>query len=84
MVPPLMVLPSQDEEFPDTLALWPDKEVTELVNTFRSTFPKQTRRGALKGGSAAECNFPIFSQEFVMLQFGFNPKKQAHTHTEDT
>ena len=33
-------------EFPDTPALWPDKEVTELVNAFRNTFPIQTRLAA--------------------------------------
>lgn len=37
---------SKDVEFPDTPALWPDKEVTELVNAFRNTFPKQTRLAA--------------------------------------
>ena len=36
----------KDVEFPDTPALWPDKEVTELVNAFRNTFPKQTRLAA--------------------------------------
>ena len=33
-------------EFPDTPALWPDEEVTGLVNAFRNTFPKQTRLAA--------------------------------------
>ena len=55
-----MAVVSQDEEFPDTLALWPDKEVTELVNAFRSTFPKQTRRGAPIFGALKLRAFFIF------------------------
>ena len=41
-----MKAPAEDVEFPD-IPLWP-KGVTELVNAFRSTFPKQTRLGAVK------------------------------------
>lgn len=36
----------KDNEFPDTV-LWKDEEVTKMVNAFRTSFPKQTRRGRL-------------------------------------
>lgn len=59
----LDIVKALDEEFPDTLALWPDKEVTELVNAFRSTFPKQTRPSS-RAAFLFSWNGPVFRSEF--------------------
>jgi len=39
----LDIVRALDDKYPDTPRLWPDEEVTQLVNSFKSIFPKGTR-----------------------------------------
>ncbi|CAK9027719.1 unnamed protein product [Durusdinium trenchii] len=58
-----IVVQAQDVEFPDMPKLWPNSAVTELVNAFRSTFPKQTRPSS-RAAFLFSWNGPIFRSEF--------------------
>ncbi|OLP97144.1 Glutathione S-transferase L1 [Symbiodinium microadriaticum] len=59
----LDIIKALDTEYPDTHPLWPDNEVTELVNAFKSTFPKQTRPSS-RAAFLFSWNGPIFRSEF--------------------
>jgi len=59
----LDIIKALDTEYPDTHPLWPDKEVTELVNAFKATFPKQTRPSS-RAAFLFSWNGPIFRSEF--------------------
>ncbi|CAK9018269.1 Protein IN2-1 homolog B (Glutathione S-transferase GSTZ5) [Durusdinium trenchii] len=59
----LDIIKALDVEFPDMPKLWPNSAVTELVNAFRSTFPKQTRPSS-RAAFLFSWNGPIFRSEF--------------------
>ncbi|CAJ1459086.1 unnamed protein product [Effrenium voratum] len=58
----LDIIKALDKEFPEK-PLWPDEEVTQLVNAFRSTFPKQTRPSS-RAAFLFSWNGPVFRSEF--------------------
>ncbi|CAE8641295.1 unnamed protein product [Polarella glacialis] len=59
----LDIIRALDSQFPGSPQLWPDEEVTKLVDAFKTIFPKQTRPSS-RAAYLYSWNGPIFRSQF--------------------